>query len=270
MTWNDGRDTDDGLTVGVVAQLVGVSVRTLHHWDAVGLLRPSGRTAADYRVYSGADIARLQRVLVYRELGIPLAQIGALLDDPQVDEGEQLRRQRDLLTGRISRLQQMVCAVDRMMEVRTMGTSLTPQEQAEIFGSDWDPAWQDEAQERWGDTPQWAQSQERTAHMSKADWQGVQAEGEQLNADLGAAKRAGVQPGSDEANALAERHRDSIARFYDCSHAMQVCLARMYTCDQRFTDTYEKVEPGLAGWLYDVVAANARAHGVDPETATWE
>lgn len=263
-------DDEADLTVGAVSAMVGVSVRTLHHWDEIGLVHPSGRTWSDYRVYSRDDVARIHRVLVYREVGVPLAQIAAILDDPTVDESMHLGRQRELLTARITRLQEMVSAVDRMLEVTSMDERLSPQELSEIFGQDWKPEYQDEAEERWGDSPQWAQSQQRSAQMTREQWEQVKADSDALDADMAAAVRDGVAPGSDQANALAERHRDSIGQFYDCTHSMQVCLAQMYLADQRFTDRYEAVQPGLAQWLHDVVAENARANGVDPSTARWE
>ena len=266
----DGTRGSAGLTVGAAAALVGVSVRTLHHWDRIGLARASGRTWSDYRVYDDNDIARLHRVLVYRELGFPLAEIGALLDDPEVDERAHLNRQRRLLVERISHLQEMVSAVDRLKEAIDVNAPLTPEDRAEIFGTDWDPNWQDEAAERWGDTPQWEQSQQRTAKMDKEEWKRVKAETDALNADLAAAMRAGVDPGSAEAATLVERHRASISQFYDCSRSMQVLLARMYRQDERFAATYEALEPGLTDWLVAAVEAGARAHGVDPDTATWD
>lgn len=259
----------DGLTIGATAAMVGVSVRTLHHWDEIGLVRPSGRTWSDYRVYSTDDVARIHRVLVYREVGISLAGIAELLDDPDVDPTAHLSRQRELLTGRIARLQEMVSAVDRMMEATDMNTDLSPREMSEIFGTDWDPEYAAEAQERWGDTDQWEQSQQRQSGMTREDWEAVKADNDALDADMAAAVRDGVAPDSPEAGALAERHRASIAQWYDCTHGMQVLLGRMYLADQRFTDRYEAVQPGLARWLHDAIEANARAHGVDPETATW-
>lgn len=258
-----------GRTVGEIADLVGVTVRTLHHWDRIGLVSASGRTWSDYRKYDDDDVARIHRVLVYRELGFPLARIAELLDDPQVDENAHLARQRDLLVERISHLQEMVSAVDRLKEATAVNAPLTPEDRAEIFGTDWNEEYQNEAEQRWGDSPQWAQSQERTESMSKEDWKQVKAEGDALNADLAAAKRAGVDPGSAEAAELAERHRASIAQFYDCTYSMQVCLARMYVQDQRFAETYDALEPGLTHWLVAAVEANARTHGVDPDTATW-
>jgi MerR family transcriptional regulator, thiopeptide resistance regulator len=260
----------DGLTVGRAAALVGVSVKTLHHWDTVGLVRPSGRTWGGYRVYSAEDVARIHRVLIYRKLGFPLAEIVQVLDDPDADARGHLSRQRSLLMERIAGLQKMVGAVDRMMEALDTGIRLTPEEQVEIFGDDWRPAWVEDAEERWGDSVQWTQYAERVAWMTADDWREVAAATEALNADLAAARRAGVAPGSDEANALAERHRASISTYFDCTHSMHVCLGRKYVGDPGFAAHYDALAPGLAAWLRDAIFANAEAHGVDPKSATWE
>lgn len=265
----------EDLTVGRVADLVGVSVRTLHHWDAIGLVRPSGRSWSGYRLYDGEDVARIHRVLVYRELGLALAQIGEILDDPSVDPREHLRRQKDLLEERIRRLTRTARAVDEMIERTTMHDDektigLSPQEQARIFGTDWDPAYQEEARERWGGTDAWTQSAERSAQWDAEKWQEIKAETEAVEAALAEAFGRGAAPGSDEANALAERHRAMIARHYDCTRSMQVVLARMYTEDPRFAAHYDQRVEGLAVWLRSVIEENARAYGVDPETADWE
>ncbi|WP_432924943.1 MerR family transcriptional regulator [Microbispora sp. CA-135349] len=264
-----GPDGSGGLTVGRAAALVGVSVKTLHHWDAIGLVRPNGRTWAGYRVYSGDDVARIHRVLVYRELGLPLAEIGRIIDDQGVDARDHLRRQRALLVERISRLRKMVGAVDRMLGASSTGMSLTPEEQVEIFGDDWQPAWVGEAEDRWGDSAQWTQYVERSGEMSPEDWKTIAAETGALNADSAAAQRAGVMPGSAEANVLAERHRALMSRYFDCTHSMHACIGRMFVADPRFAAHYDAVEPGLAVWLRDTIYANAQAHGVDPETASW-
>ncbi|WP_153032931.1 MerR family transcriptional regulator [Amycolatopsis sp. YIM 10] len=258
-----------GLTVGRAASLVGVSVKTLHHWDGIGLVRPSGRTFAGYRVYSDEDIARIHRVLVYRELGFPLAEIGRILDDPDADAQEHLRRQREELVERISRLREMVTAVDRMMMASRSGMRLTAEEQVEIFGDHWEPSWVEEAEERWGESAQWAQYAERAAARTPQDWKEIAAAADALHADLGAAKRAGVVPGSEAANALAERHRAQQSKYFDCTLSMHVCLGRTFADDPGFAAFYDEFAPGLAVWLRDVIFANAEANGVDPETAEW-
>jgi DNA-binding transcriptional MerR regulator len=263
-------DPDGGLTVGRAAELVGVSVRTLHHWDQIGLVRPSDRTRAGYRVYSGEDVSRIHRVLVYRELGFPLAQIGRILDDPDADANVHLRRQRSELLDRIERLQRMVGAVDQMLDASRRGMRLTPEQQVAIFGADWRPEWVEGAEQRWGDSDQWRQYEQRAAALSTDDWEKVAAETESFEAALAHARRSGVAPGSAEANGLAERHRDLMRTYFDCTHSMQVCMGRMFVQDPGFAAHYDGLAPGLAQWWQDVLFANAAANGVDPQTAEWE
>ncbi|MEV3923002.1 MerR family transcriptional regulator [Actinomadura coerulea] len=258
-----------GMAVGAAASHAGVTVRTLHHWDAIGLVRPSGRTAGGYRLYSAADVARIHRVLIYRELGLSLDDIGGLLDAPTTDMTVPLRQQRAQLLDRISRLQTMVDAVDRLIEAAGAGILLSAEEQVAIFGQSWKPSWLAAARDQWGDTAQWAQSAERAAGRTSEDWQQIADNIATLENDLAAAKRADVRPGSAEANALAERHRASIGEYFDCTHSMQVCLGRRYAADPGFAAYYDAIEPGMTAWLRDIIDANARDSGIDPDSATW-
>lgn len=264
------HDNESGLTVGAVAARAGVTVRALHHWDAIGLVRPSARTDGGYRLYTAADLTRLHRVLVYRELGVPLTEIAALLDAPSADATDSLRRQRDHLRDRIAELEQMGAALDRMIEARQSGILLSAEEQVAMFGRHWQPEWVGQARERWGDTAQWAQYAERAAERTPEQWQQIADSVDALNADLAAACRRGVRPGSAEADALAERHRASIGVYFDCTYSMQVCLGRKYVADPGYREFYDGFAPGLTVWLREIIDANARRHGVDPETAIWE
>lgn len=244
------------MTVGAVATLTGVSVRTLHHYDHIGLVVPSVRTSAGYRGYTDADIERLHLVLVYRSVDMPLEEIRELLDgDGEVLD--HLRRQHRLLLDRADRLAHTIKAVEELMSAHRSGIQLTAEEQVEIFGTAaHSQEYAAEAEDRWGDTEAWKQSQQRAAGLTKQDWLQIKEEGDALLQSLAEAKRAGVSPGSPEADELAERHRASIERFYDCDHAMQVCLAEMYVADERFTRYYDDVEPGLAKFLHDIIVAN--------------
>jgi MerR family transcriptional regulator, thiopeptide resistance regulator len=257
-------------TVGAVASLVGVTVRTLHHWDEIGLACPSGRSTAGYRLYTAADIARVHRVVVYRELGVSLEETARLLEAGAEEATGSLLRRRDELRERIRKLEGMADALDRMAAARNEGVLLSAEEQVEIFGRDWEPAWAARARERWGGTAQWAQFAERAAERTAEDWQRIAEAVEALHTDLAAALRAGVEPGSEQAGALAERHRGSMCVYFDCTHSMHVVLGRMNVHDPEFRANYDNIEPGLAVWLSHAVDANARAHGVDPETAGWE
>jgi DNA-binding transcriptional MerR regulator len=245
-------------TVGEVARLAGISVRALHHYDEIGLVTPSSRTRAGYRAYADADVERLHQVLVYRELGFTLEQIARVLDDPSADPLEHLQRQRALLEDRIDQLHHMVASIEKMMEAKAMGIQLTPEEQKEIFGQDWQgEEYAAEAEERWGGTDAWKQSQERAAKFTKEDWKRIKAEGDAFGQALAQAMRDGVEPGSERANELAEQHRHGIETFYDCGYEMQVNLAEMYVADPRFSAYYDKFAEGLAVYVRDIIVANA-------------
>jgi DNA-binding transcriptional MerR regulator len=116
----------ENLTVGQVAELAGVTVRTLHHYDEIGLVQPSSRTPAGYRAYSAGDVERLREVLAYRRLGFGLREIADLVGDPATDTLAHLRRLRGLLVGQRDRAAAMVTAIDRELEERAMGIRTTP------------------------------------------------------------------------------------------------------------------------------------------------
>ncbi len=249
----------DANTVGTVAALTGISVRTLHHYDHIGLVVPSVRTSAGYRGYTDADLERLHLVLVYRSVGMSLDEIGALLDDPAADILEHLRRQHELLLEQADWLQRTIKAVEELMDAHRQGIQLTAQEQIEIFGTTaFSEEYAAEAEQRWGETDAWKQSQQRVSQFRKEDWAAIKSESDALLEALAQAKRGGVVPGSAEANELVARHRASIERFYDCGDGMHRCLAEMYLADERFTRYYDDVEPGLAQFLHDIVVAKLR------------
>ena len=265
-----GDGADIARTVGEVSTLLGVSVRALHHWDETGLVRPSQRSDAGYRLYSETDIMRIQQVLVYRQTGMSLADIKTVVDDPKADAVAHLRRQRDLLQGQVSHLQHMLRSIDTVMEIQLLGAHLSVAEMVEIWGTDWDPVYIEEAQAQWGDTQEWAESSRRKARMSRADWERAHEETVALETALAEAMRSGVEPGSPEANALARWHRKDFNRWFEVSISKQVLIGRGYVADERFARYYDKRAPGLAAWLKDVIDSGARSEGIDPDTVAWE
>jgi len=217
-----------------VADLAGVTIRTLHHYDEVGLLSPSGRSAAGYRIYEEPDLERLQQILFYRELGFALEGIVAIVDDHRTDAVGHLRHQRRLLTERIERLQKMVAAIDYEMEAREMDIKLTPEERLEVFG-DFDPeAHAEEAEQRWGGTGVYRQSQRRVSNYTKEDWLKIKAEHDEVAANLAALFESGATPDSEEAMAAAEAHRQ-----------------------HNFRANYDVLAPGLSELIRDTACANA-------------
>ncbi|GHI05935.1 transcriptional regulator [Streptomyces cellostaticus] len=249
-------------SVGQVAGFAGVTVRTLHHYDEIGLLAPGERTHAGHRRYGEADLDRLQQILFYRELGFPLDEVAALLDDPDVDPRAHLRRQHELLTARIEKLQKMAAAVEHAMEARKMGINLTPEERFEVFGEQQDPEkYAEEAEQRWGNTPEWAESQRRAARYTKEDWLRIKAEVDDWSERYAALVAAGEAPSGAPAMEMAEEHRQHISRwFYECPYKMHRCLGGMYVSDERFKAYYDSMGPGLAEHLRDAITANADRH----------
>jgi DNA-binding transcriptional MerR regulator len=261
----------DGLTVGQASKRLGVTVRALHHWDEIGLARPSLRTAAGYRLYTAGDLERLNRIVVYRELGLGLDSIGDILDGSAADVPGALRAQRTQVAGRIDRLQRLSAGLDRMIDAHERGLLLTVEQQAAIFGPQWSQDWPAQARQRYGDTEQWQQYAERSASRGPEEWQDIADAIADLDRAFKDAMDAGVTPGSPEANRLVERHREVFASsYFPLTRQMQVCLGRMYEADPGFAAHYDGIRTGLATWLRRIIEASARAHSIDPDTATWQ
>ena len=245
-------------TVGQVAEELGLTVRTLHHYDATGLVVPSGRSAAGYRQYTAADLARLQHVVVYRRLGFSLEEVAALLADGS-DVVVHLRRQRDAVMSRLDEMRDLVRAIDTALENEMNDRPITDEEMRELFGDSFDDH-RAEAEQRWGETDAWKQSAERTKHFTKRDWEEVKAETDEIHAAFLAAFRAGLPATSTEAMDAAELHRAHISRrFYDCPPAMHRGLGDLYVSDPRYAATYDESlgAPGLSTYVREAIHANA-------------
>jgi len=241
-----------------MAHLSGVTVRTLHHYDQVGLLVPGARSPAGYRLYDDADVERLSQILVYRSAGVALTDIGALLATDGTPREAHLRRQIDLLDKRRDHLDRQRAVLMKALEAMSMGMNLDPDEIFEVFGEDDPRQYESETEERWGGTAEYADSWRRTSAYTKQDWQRAQADADGVVAEFMRCKGSGLSADSAEAMAAAERHRQNITTwYYDCTYEMQVGLAEMYLADPRFMAYYEKRMPGLTQYVHDAIVANA-------------
>ncbi|NNF63912.1 MAG: MerR family transcriptional regulator [Acidimicrobiia bacterium] len=241
-------------SIGEVAKIAGVSVRTLHHYDEKGLVVPQ-RSATGYRHYDSAAIDMLQQVLFFRELGFPLADIGEILAQPDFDRIGVLRRQREYLVGKSARLSQLIDTIDRAIEETQGERTMSADEKLKGFDQGPHAA---EAKERWGDTEAYAHSQKRLSGYSKEDVEAAKQEAEDIAARFGELMRSGASSDSPQAVQLAEAHRLHIDRWwYPCSKQMHANLGDLYVQDQRFTDYWDKHEPGLARFVSEAITANA-------------
>lgn len=250
-------NTTDGLTVGRVAMLLDVSVRTLHHYDEIGLVTPAGRTPAGYRLYTEDDLTRLQHVVVYRRLGFALEEVADLLADPGGAQSH-LRRQRAAVMSRLDEMHALVAAIDRALEQTMSDIQITRDEQRRLFGDAFDDDYAAEAKQRFGDHPEWDAAQQRAASYDTAQWQEIAAEDAGIKADLAALLAAGEPADDTAAMDVAERQRRHICdRFYDCPPQMHARVATTFTDDPRTRSQYDDVAEGLAAFARRAVEANA-------------
>jgi DNA-binding transcriptional MerR regulator len=251
-----------GRTVGEVAALGSVSVRTLHHYDAIGLLSPSERSPAGYRLYGDDDLQRLQQVLFFRELGFGLAEIGRIMSDATFDRLEALLLQRRMLEEKARQIGHMIDAVSDAVDAMEKGEVMDDKDMFEVFG-EFDPKqYEQEARERWGSTDAYKESTRRAKKYTKDDWKQIKDDQERVSLAFADAMGRGLPADSGEAMDLAEEHRLQIdRRFYPCSYQMHVGLGTMYVADPRFARHYDDFRPGLAQYVCDAIQANAKRAG---------
>ncbi|MEV8068366.1 MerR family transcriptional regulator [Streptomyces sp. NPDC085995] len=249
-------------SVGQVSAFAGVTVRTLHHYDKAGLLSPSERSHAGYRLYSEADLVRLQQILFYRELGFPLDEIAAILADPQANAVDHLRARQKRLSEEIARLQRLAEVAQRAVEVQQTGVTLTPQERFEVFGEiTFDLSYATEAELKWADSRGQREAMARAAAHTKEDWRQLMREAGAWRAELLAAYDEGEPGDGERAMDLAEEHRLHISRWFtSCPPDMHRRIADDFVADPRafaLVVPPSQQRPGLAGWVCKAVHANA-------------
>ena len=228
------------LSVSEMAKLCGVSVRTLHRYDHIGLLCPETAVDSGYRWYGAADVEKMQQILFYRELDFPLKDIRDILADPRYDKQEALRRQRRLLLLKRQRLDGLLELLDANLKgERTMEFKGFDAGELEAARRQY----ADEAKARWGHTDAWKESQAKPAEVN------AQAEGMNDIFRRAAAMRQG-DPASPEAQALVKEWQDFVsANYYACTDEILAGLGEMYTADERFQKNLDRFGEGTAAVL---------------------
>lgn len=239
-------------TVHEVAKMAGVSVRTLHHYHEIGILAPAARSAAGYRQYSEADLLRLQQILFYRELDVPLREIGRILDDDGFDLATALAAHRDRLLGEQDRLARLLQTIERTL-ARLKGDTmaLTDEELYEGFTKEERERYQREAREQYGAATV-AASEERARRMSKEQWAALKKEGEEVARGLAALM--GRDPADAEVQALIARHHATIEPFYHATAEIYRGLGLLYVESPEFRAYYDRYREGLADFMQAAMA----------------
>jgi DNA-binding transcriptional MerR regulator len=237
------------MKIGRAAEIAGISVRTLRHYDQIGLLHPDVG-AAGYRSYGDGEMETLWRILFFRELGFPLGQIKKMLHEPAAAQKEALRGQRGLLTEKKEHLEKILTDIDRILEkgfevnmVKTFDVSALEEHKKQYAK---------EAAERYGET--YRQAQERTAHYGQEDWQRVMEESQNIFDSLAGCMQRG--PDAPETLYWVGKWQEYITRrFYSCTPEILRGLGELYVSDGRFTRNIDKTHPGLAAFLKQAIDA---------------
>ncbi len=244
----------DTYSVKQLATLSGVTVRTLHHYDAIRLLSPH-RLLNGYRLYTYKDALRLQQILVNREMGMSLDAIKQRLDDPDFDYSKTLVKQRTILSEKIGSYTQMITSIDAALSQldKQKGDTMS------LYAGFNPEQYEAEVKEKWGEGEAYAQSQSRTKNYTNEDWQLIKQKEEAWLEQLKKCFLENELPQSLRACALAEEHRLHIDKwFYPCSGDMHQQLGDMYVSDDRFKEYYDKKAKGLAAFLQKAIYANSK------------
>jgi DNA-binding transcriptional MerR regulator len=241
-----------------VALLSPVSSRTQRRsadsvWDHVGLLRPARTGYGGLRYYERPQLLRLQHILVLRELGLGLDDIGAVLDG-ETDEVAALRRHHDRFLAEAERLRTLAATVARTIEEREDGPEMAAEELFEGFRND---PYAAEARERYGEVA--VEAQARAASWDDDTARGIKEEGDAVNRDAAALLQAGVPVDDPRVQDVIARHHAWVSHFWTPGRDAYIGLGRLYVDDERFTATIDAAAPGLAAYLRDAMAVYANA-----------
>ena len=220
-------------TVTEVSRITGISVRTLHHYDAIGLLRPTAVTEAGYRLYGEEALGRLQTILLFRQLQFPLKQIRQILDSPNFDPQEALAQQIELLELQKEHLEGLIAHARQIQKTGVINMDFSAYDQRKI------DEYSARAKEKWGGTDAYKEYEQKTAGQSKADARSA-AEGlMDIFRELGRIRTA--SPASEEAQALIKKLQDYItAHYYTCTIQILRGLGQMYAAGGEMTENIDK------------------------------
>ena len=233
------------------AAFTGVSVRTLHYYDEIGLLVPAHvDPSTGYRYYNETSLLRMQEILFYRELDFSLKSIGEILSSPTYDKTKALHEQRHLLTLKKERLERLISAIDGAMKGENVMTAFDNREFEKHKA---------EAKARWGNTVAYQQHAEKTKNHSQQKWNDLAEEMNHIMAEFAVCMKQGKAADSAEAQNLVKTLQNHItAQYYDCTHQILAGLGQMYVADERFQANIDQHGDGTAAFICEAIEVYCR------------
>ena len=228
------------------AEFTGVSVRTLHYYDEIGLLTPAFvDRSTGYRFYDENSLLRMQEILFYRELDFSLKSIGEILSSPNYDKSKALNEQKQLLTLKKERLERLISAIDGAVKGENVMTA---------FDNSEFEKYKAETQEKWGKTDAYKEHAERTKNYSKQKWNDLAEGMDHIMAEFALCMRKDESPDSAEAQNLVKILQNHITEnYYLCTNEILAGLGQMYVVDERFKNNIDKHTDGTAAFISEAI-----------------
>lgn len=240
-------------TVQQLANLAGVTTRTLHHYDEIGLLSPARKSSNGYRQYGEAELLKLQQIMFFRELEFPLKEIETILKNPKFDMATALSDHRKLIKIKKKRMNDLLKTIDKTLTKINHKKNMDDKELYGGFSKEEAETYAAEAKARWGHNDAYKQSQERVKKMSKEQFAQIGKEGDELQKEIVANIDKG--PESPIVQKLIAKHYDNLRHFYEPNLEMYRGLADMYVSDPRFAAHFKKYHPDLPEFMRDAMHA---------------
>ena len=233
------------MKINEVAKLTGITTRTLHYYDEIGLLKPSKITAAGYRLYDENNLSELQQILFFRELNFPLNEIKEIMTNSEYDKSEALKKHKELLLKKRERIDKLITLVDNTIK-GDVEMSFKEFDMTEIESAK--KKYAKEVKERFGNTEAYAESEEKAKNYGKEQWQEIDAESKKLLKAF--ADNMDKTPDSEEVQKLVKEWQDFITqRFYKCTNEILQGLGMMYVEDERFKKNIDSNGEGTAEFI---------------------
>lgn len=238
--------------IGELAELAGVSVRTLHHYDSIGLLKPTSVSPAGYRYYTDGDVERLQQILFFKEMDFSLKETAEIINKPDFDKVKALKAHKELLCEKRKRIEALIASVEKTIDSAEGEIRMDKKEMFKAFDmSDIEKHKAEYAQEtklKYGESNAYKQSKERTSKYSKDDWAKVMNTANEIFERIASLMDKGPE-NTDVQQAVSQWRQHITESFYDCTSEIFRGLGQLYVCDERFTNNIDKIKPGLSEFL---------------------
>lgn len=237
------------MKINEVAKLTGITVRTLHYYDEIGLLKPSKVNESGYRIYDNSDLEELQQILFFRELEFSLNEIKEIITNPKYDKKEALCNHKQLLIKKKLRLDKLIALVEDTIEgENTMSFKEFDMSEIEKIKKEYAA----EVKARWGDTEAYAESEEKTANYDSEKWNFLNEEGTAILKEFGELRT--LSPDNEKIQSLVKKWQEYITNnFYNCTKEILAGLGLMYVQDERFSENIDKNGEGTAKFISEAI-----------------